>query len=413
MALQHSSGYKPRIFPITGDVADAEIDRAQSIDPTVTPNREAINEIGRADEVGYNKTSPTVTYRLMQFEYGSIEFWQKLVNTATKGAIGEDEITLNDFKTPYSDLCGYLIDDVGTFKGTVQYPALRTSGFSITISDPQAIIERSFDLVGEQAKIWQGLNKYFIYKRFEAQSGADNEIDLSAKAPAENPNDVGKYMERVMRIRSGVSTELIVTTDYTYSDITKKLTIVSIQTDDVIKAYYTSATAPDVIFTENDSDAPALSGDSVSIYLYIPASGKPSSSDYVYRLQSVTVDVSFDREDIRELGNKDVVARGITDNTVTVTLGRILEKMTIEEILVGESPDFGLIDVEQFSDDIALIVKVFSDNTKGTFKYGFKTTGLTPTEIRLGQTVQEYATMDDTLEGGNFILTADVSKLGI
>jgi len=413
MALIHSSGYKPRIFPINGDVAPAEIDRAQSIDPTVALNREEVNEIGRQDSVGYNQTSPTVTYRLTQYEYGSIEFWQKLVNTSTKGNIGEDEIALSDFKTPYFDLCGYLEDDDGTFKGTVQYPSLRTAGFSVSISDPQAIIERSFDFVGESAKVWQGTNKYFIYNRHEVGSGSDNEIDLSAKAPAENPNESGKYIERVVRVRSGVSSELTSGTDYSYSNSTKILTITSVQSGDVIKTYYTSATAPDVIFTENDTDVPALLGDSVSIYLYVPGSGKPTSSDYIYRLQSVTVDVSFDREDIREIGNKDVVARGVTNNTVTVTLGRILEELTIEEVLAGQSADFGLIDVEEFSDDITLIVKVFSDNTKNTFKYGFKATGLTPNEIRLGQTVQEYATMDDTLEGENLIISADTSKIGI
>jgi len=408
-----SAYYRPRIFPIMGDGVPAEIDRAQSIDPTVSLNREEVNEIGRDGAVGFNKTSPTVSYRLTQLENGSIEFWQKLVNSSTLGADGETEIALSDFKTPYFDICGYLTDDDGTFRGTVLYPALRTAGFSIAISDPQASIERSFDLVGEKAQIWQGDNKYYIYNTHTAGSGGDDEIDLSAKAPAENPNEAGKYIERVVRVRSGVSTELVETTDYSYSDITKLLTIVSIQTSDIIKTYYTSATAPDVMFTENDSDKPALLGDSVSIYLYIPGSGKPSSSDYIYRLQSATLDVSFDREDIRELGNKDVVARGITNNNVTVTLGRIVERFTVEEVLAGQAPDFGLIDVEEFSDQITLIIKVFDDNTKANFKYGFKATGLTPNEVRFGATVNEYTNIDDTLEGESLIISADASVIGI
>lgn len=407
-----SAYYQPRIFPIKGDVEPAEIDRAQSIDPTASLNREEVNEIGRDGVVGYNKTSPTISYRLTQFEYGSIEFWQKLVNTATKGNIGEDEIALSDFKTPYFDICGYLTDDDGTFKGTVLYPSLRTAGFSIGIADPQATIERSFDFVGEKAQIWQGLNKYYIYNKHTAGSGDDNEIDLSAKVPAENPNEASKYMERVVRVRGSVSTELTAS-DYSYSAITKVLTITSIQTSDVIKSYYTSATAPDVLFTDNDVDKPALLGDSASIYLYVPASGKPSSNDYIYRLQSVTLDVSFDREDIREIGNKDVVARGITNNTVGVTLGRIVEEFTVEEVLAGKDPDFGLLDIEEFSDQITLIVKVFDDNTKANFKYGFKATGLTPNELRFGATVNEYTNMDDTLEGESLIISADTAKLGI
>ena len=117
----NSSYYQPRIFPIKGDVAPAEIDRAQTIEPTATLNREKIEEIGRDGIVGYIKKSPTIAYRLTQYEYGNIELWQKLANTTTKGASGQSAITLNDFKTPYFDICAYLTDDDGTFTGTIWY----------------------------------------------------------------------------------------------------------------------------------------------------------------------------------------------------------------------------------------------------------------------------------------------------
>jgi len=397
-------------------VADAEIDRAQAIDPTVSLNREKVEEIGRDGVVGWLKKSPTVGYRLTQLEYGSLEFWQKLVNTTTLGNNGETEIDISDFKTSYFDICAYLTDDDDTFRGTIWYPALRTAGFSFSIGDPQARMERSFDFVGESAKILKGDNQYLIYHRAlvgtgELLTGNAFEIDLTAKAPAEDPDESGKYIQRVVRVRSGASVELVVTTDYTYSDGTKKVTILSALADDVFKVWYTSATAPDTQFTLNDSDASALLGDSVSIYLYVPATGKPSSSDYIYRLQSATVDVSFDREDIREIGNKDVVARGITNSTVTVTIGRILENFTVEEALRGSDVD--IIDIQNLSDRCVLIVKVFSDNTKGTFLYGFKATGLTPTELRGGAGVNEYVRKDNSLEGESLIISADTSKLGI
>jgi len=417
----HSSYYRPRIFPILDDVADAEIDRAQAIDPTITLNREKVEEIGRDGAVGYLKKSPTIGYTLTQYEYGNIEFWQKLVNSDVKGAVGEDEIDLADFKTPYFDICAYLTDDDGTFKGTAWYPALRCSGFSITIGDPQAIVERSFDFVGEQARILQGDNKYFIYHRAEVETGDlltgnDVEIDLSTREPAEDPNTADKYMQRVVRVRSGSSKELSEgssSEEYEYTPSLKMLTVHEAAIGDVYKIYYTSGTAPATIFSLNDSDVAGIIGDSVSIYLYIPASGKPSASDYIYRLQSVTLDVAFDREDIREIGNKDVVARGITDSTVTVTLGRILEDFTIEEVLAGEAPDFGIIDVENLTDEATLIIKIFDDNTKSSFKYGFKAAGLSPTELRGGASVNEYVTQDNTLEGENLIISADSTKIGI
>lgn len=408
----HAKDYKPRIFPIKGDTDPAEIDRAQNIAPTVALNRDKIQEIGRDEAVGYLKKSPTVGYRLTQYEYGNIEFFQKLVNSDTLGAVGQTGITLNDFATSYFDIVGYLTDNDGTFVGTVHYPTLRCSGFAITMGEPQGIIERSFDLVGEKYIIWQGNNKYFIYTEHTAGSGSDNVIDLSAKAPVEDPIETGVYMQRVVRVRSGATT-VLTDSDYSYSDGDKELTINSIQTGDIIKVYYTSSTAPDVQFTPNDADPPAISGESVSIYLYIPGSGKPSASDYVYRLQSASIDVRFDREDLRELGNKDVVQRGITNSTVTVTLGRNLERFTIEEVLAGQAPDFGKIDVEKFTDEAVLLVKIFSDNTKSTFKYGYKITGLSPTDIGGGVAVDEHAKKDNTMESEDLTISADSTVIGI
>ena len=408
--MQHASKYKPRIFPINGDTVPSEIDRAQAIDPTISTNREKVEEIGRTLPVGWLKKSPTVGYRLTQLEYGSIEFYQKLINSDTLGNNSETEIDISDFKAPYFDICAYLTDDDGTYTGTLYYPALRTAGFSFSIGDPQARIERSFDFVGEQYKILKDNNQYLIYVRDEVETadlvtGDDIVIDLSARAPVEDPNTSGVYMFRVVRVRSGVSTELVITTDYAYNSSTEELRINVCQIGDIHKIWYSSATAPAVQFTENDADASAILGDSASIFLYVPATGGDLSSGYVYRLQSVTLDVRFDREDIKEVGNKEVVLRGIRNSTVTVTLGQILEDFTLEDAMQGS--DIGIIDVENLSDTAVLIVKIYSDNTKTTFKYGFKATGLTATELRGGAGVNEYTRKDDTLEGESLIISAD------
>jgi len=415
MALIHASDYDPLIFPINGDVAPGQIDRAQSIDPTISLNRTEVNEIGRTDGlVGYVKGTPVIGYAMTQFEYGSMDFWRKIANKADS----VNTLTLNDFKTPYFDLGAYLTDDDGNDIGTMLYPALRTAGFSISIGDPDAIVERSFDLVGEEAKIWQGNNKYYIYARHLAGSGSDNEIDLSARAPVANPDvsagatDEEKYIYRVVRVRGSETTILTATTDYTYSDSTKVLTIVSIQTDDVIKVYYTSGTAPSLLWTPNDVDPVALKADSASIYLYVPGSGKPSSSDYIYKLQSVTMDVSFEREDLKEVGNKLVVQRGIADKNVTVTLGRLMESFTIEEVLRGEVAGYGLIDVENFTDNASLIIKFFSDNTKSTFKYGFKADGLSPTDVNNAIAVQSYNNQENVIAGKSLTISSDNTQLG-
>src|SRR3972149_546926 len=412
----NASFYKPRIFPILGNVAPAEIDRAQTIDPTVALNREKVEEIGRDDIVGYLKKSPTIGYRLIQLEYGSIEFWEKLTCSEGKGGVGESAIDLNDFKTPTFDICAYLTDDDETFRGTYWYPSLRTSGFSIAIGDPQARIERNFDFVGEESIIWQGANQYLIYDSKICGSGGDNEIDLSDSAiptPAVDPDNAGVYILRAVRVTAlGVSTELV-DTEYSYDNGTKILTIDTVTTGDIIKYWYTSADAPDVQFTPNDNDVAGLTGECVSIYLYIPQSGKPSVSDYVYRLQSITLDVKFTREDQREIGNANIVQRGIKEKVVTVTIGRLLEQFTIEEVLRGEVAGFGKIDIKKFTDQASIIVKVYDDNTKTTFKYGFKATGLTPSDIKGTVAVANYVKADTTLIGNELNISADATVLGI
>jgi hypothetical protein len=296
------------------------------------------------------------------------------------------------------------------------YPALRTSGFSISIGDPQARIKRSFDFVGESAITWQGANKYVIYGKHTAGSGSDNVIDLSVSgtpAPAVDPDNAGVYMFRVVRVTAlGVAT-ILSASDYIYENSGKTLTIDTVTTGDVIKYWYTSVEAPDVIFTPNDSDPSALLGDCASVYMYIPASGKPSASDYVYRLQSINFEASFDREDLREIGNKDVVQRGIKTNTVTANYSTILEQFTIDEILRGEVAGYGKIDIEKFTDQITLIVKIYTDNTKSTFAYGFKMTGMSPTDVKDAVATTEYVKSDGTLTGEEMIITKDESELGI
>lgn len=409
----NAKDYKPRIFPIKNDCAPAEIDRAQNIAPTATLNREKIQEIGREGVVGYIKKSPTVTYRLTQFEYGSIEFYQKLINNDNKGGVGEDAITIDDFKTSYFDIVGYLTDNDGTFVGTVHYPTLRCSGFSINAGSPQDIIERTFDLMGENTLMWQSDNKYFHYQKEDISSDDTDYVITLDNTATEDPTESGKYAIRVVRVDASGNTTVLDKSAGDYTENSTTITIASVSTGDVIKVYYTSSSAPSVMFTPNNADPDAITGESVSIYLYIPASGKPGSADYLYRLQSATIDVAFDREDLRELGNKDVVQRGISNTTVTVTLGRMLEDFTVEEVLSGEATGFGKLDISELTDNATLIVKFFSDNSKSNFEYGIKIAGLSPTDLDNTVAVDEHVGATNTLEGENLEISEDTSVIGI
>jgi len=414
----NSSYYRARIYPIKGTDDDGQLDRAQGIDPTIALNREKVEEVGRVGVVGYLKKSPTIGYRLTQYEYGNVEFWQKLVNNGAIGGSSDSvAITLEDFKSSYFDICAYLTDDDGAFKGTIYYPSLRTSGFSISIGDPQAIIERSFDFVGESAKILQGENEYLIYQKHTCESGDDNVITLDTTATV-NPDVASAYMLRVTLYDTelGTTTELVKgASGYTETDSAVTITA-TVTTGDVIKLWYTATDIPTAtdMFVDNDTDEPALIGDSVDIYLYIPATATdPEATDLIYRLQSVTLDVTFDREDLREIGNKNVVQRGVRNSTVSVTLGRILESFTVEEVLRGQSANYGIIDVEKLTDEASLIIKVYKDNTKteAKFAYGLYATGLSAMELRGGAGVNEYVKKDTTLEGEDLTISANWSVI--
>lgn len=377
------------------DGAPVEIDRLQEMSSTTTLNRTKIREIGRDGIVDWKKSIPTVSLTLRQYEYGTLEFWRQLTN---KGA-SVDTITFADFKTPQVDVAGYKTDDGGTFLGTVLYKGLRTSGFSVNFADPDAIIERSFTLVGEDEMLFLNANKYLIYKRNVIAAGLNQSVTLSDPTPVADPDNSGQYLLRVTRSRAGVTTELTAGTEWSCTGATLTINGTS-SADDVIRAWYTAGAYITGVepFVNNDVDVGGISTDSVSIYL--------QSSNYLYRLQSANIDVSFDRQDIKEIGNKDVVSRGIRETTTKVTLGRILEQYTIEEILRGVAGlSYGKIDVREFSDGLNLIVKIYSDNDKTTFKIGYKLMNLAPVGDDAGNTVNDYITRGVTLEGDQGLIT--------
>jgi hypothetical protein len=404
-----SNKFKPRVFPIGGSGTDAEINRAQSMTPDVTLNREKVNELGRVGAVGFINKPPTIGYSLTQLEYGNIEFYRKITNQEAKGGVGQSAITLQDFNRPYFDIAAYLTDDDGIYRGTLLYPSLRVSGFSVSIGEPTGNIERSFDLVGEAASILQGDNKYYVAKVATPSAGEDKNIVLDYTATKDPDNDV--YMLRVVRVSSaGVVTELIKDTDYTETDA-DNVSIAVVNASDTIKLYYTSSDAtidPEDYFTPTgNEEVVAIAGDSADIFLYVPSSGKPSADDKIYRLQSCTLEISLDREDLFEIGNSKVVQRGVKSSTVTVSIGRILESFTVEEVLRGEVEGYGIIDVTKLTDSATLTLKIYSDNTKETLKYGLRADGLSVASIGGDASVEEYTNKDNSLEGESLIISAD------
>lgn len=418
MALNHYSKNCPKIFPFSGDILVANIDRAQGVDVTAASNREKNKELGRDGVIDYRKSIPSISYRLTQNEYGSFDFWKIICGKSAADTF----ISHNDFKTAMSDVLHYLTDDEDTFTGTIHYPKLRTSGFSLGIGDPEALVERTFDMVGDAAYTWDGNNKYVIpasklVASGDLLSGNVVEITLGIGDYLNYPDAVAdpdkaakteteKNIIKVYRLRGGDATELTAVTDYTYVDSTKKLTFLNALADDLYKFYYTATTyiSGTEIFVNNDSNYGAAEAYYASIYLYVPASGKPATADYQHELQSVSVSVSFDRTDNKEIGSREVQQRGTKETTVTVTLGKFLDGLSLEEVLRNAGSNYGKYDVESFSDDLKLEIRLFSDKDKTAELIRYTFDNLSASEKRDSITVDEYTNIEANLEGEEILI---------
>jgi len=394
----HAKMCKPRAFPWNNDRTPEQIDRLQNITGDQTLNREKVYEIGRVGRLGFKKSTPSFAYSATQFEYGSMDFFYNLANKETPGSGVDHYVTLDNFDEEQMDIAAFLTDDNATFRGTIWFPKLRVNGFSINIGDPDAIIERSFDLIGEDYKMLDG--KYLAYQKATA-AGATTVIVLS---PAAVEYASGDYIFRVLRVRSGVVSELVETADWTFVNGTNTLTVTGGVALDVIKVFYESATAYTTTWTDNDSDPDLLLAEYAEIRL------KVGTGTRIYRLQSVGIDVAFDRADYKEIGNSEVVQRGVNDQTVTISLNRFSEDFALEDILASDTT-YPYIDPRDFAENIQMQVLVYGEKAHTNFKIGYLVTGLSPTTIGTTQDVQAYNQRTCNLESDNLKVSDSASEL--
>lgn len=388
----HSSYARPRIYPINGNSSSAQLDRIQDISEDITLNRSKRNEVGRDGKVDNKKGTPSARYGLRQYEYGNINIYKNLGNLADSAT----SVDLNDFKTSISDTAVFLTDDDGTFRGTIWMPKLRVAGFSVNLSDPEADIERSFDLVGENYKILYANNKYFLQNRSTVASGeATKVVDLSTYPPSEDPDNTGKYMLKVTRY-NGVTTEYLTeTTDYSFDSVDNELTITGNSTGDIVTAYYSAATTP-TYWTDNDVDVGAYPCENASIYV--------ATSTYLYSIQGCTIDATLDRFDLGEIGNAEKTKFGAREKTTRITLGRNLEVFTLEEAMRDAGADYGIIDAREFADDVTFYVRIYGEKAKINHKLTYKALNCTPVSMTGGRPVDDYITQGMVLEADNLTI---------
>ena len=396
--LVHYSNFATHAVPSLGGNAAIQVDRVQSIDPTSTLNREKNKEVGRDGTIDYSKKTPTIAYRAVQNESQDLKFFETLANVADS-----TDMTHNSFKTSATDMLAYLTDDAGTVLGSLWYPKLRVAGFSLNIADPDARIERNFDLVGEAHHVFQGANKYIIQRLESADSGemssTDWEYTVESPSAVEDPANAGVFIMRVDRIRSGTTTFLTAGSGASgYEYAAPVLTVHNAVVGDQYRVWYSSGsylTATD-LWTDEDTAPGATLAYNAQLII---------GSTELDRLQSCSIDVRFEREDWKQVGSKEVQQRGVRDRTITITLPRLLEDYTIEELLLGESAGFGHIDPENFLDTLTFRLKIYTTDAKTSFAWGMKITNCSPTELKTPIGVDQYVNRDLTLESESFTLS--------
>jgi len=396
----HAKYVKPRIFPWNNDRDPEQIDRSQDIGGDLTLNREKVYEIGRDGILGYRKQTPSFSYSMRQFEYGSMKFWYDLANMETPGSGEDHDVTLTDMSETKCDIAAFLTDDDGTFRGSIWFPKLRVNGFSINIADPDAIIERNFDLVGEDYKMMDG--KYFAFQKATA-AGATLNIVLN---PVAVEYASGAYILRVLRVRSAVVSELVLATDYTYTSGTATVAVSGCSAGDVVKVFYISSTAYTTTWTNNDSDPDLLLAEYAEIYM------KVGTGTRIYKLQSVGIDVALERADYKEIGNSEVVQTGVKNKTVTISLNRFSENFSLEDILASDTT-YPYIDPRNFAENIQLQVKIYGEKEHTNFKIGYLMNNISPTTLGTTQAVEDYNARTNALECDNIKISDTESEIAL
>ena len=397
------SGVAPHMLQYETSAEGVQIDRAQTMTANKATNNDPNREIGTDGIVDFTKGIAEVSYTLTQKEPLTITTFRQFAGK-TSGSV-----SLSDFRTPATDIFWFLTDDDDTVTGTLWYPKLRMNGFNISVSDPSSQIERSFDLVGELASDLQGTQKYLNYKILTVASGDlvadDYTTAISDPVPVEDVRAAGKYLFRVTRIRSGATTiDLDYGTDdneYDYASGSNEITVYAAAVGDVYKVFYSAAALPaaDSTWTANTTDVGGTPAYNISAWI-------GSASNQLTRVQGLTIDVALDRADEGEIGNKEKVVRGSNDEVVTITIPRKLEDFVIDEVLVGQAANYAHIDIEDYLSNIAIVVKIYEESAKSTFKWGIKLTNCSPTEIADSINVQEYADRNTVLESREMVISA-------
>lgn len=403
--IRHASATKPRVYPWNNDTAPIDIDRVQSISGGVNQPQELVYEVGRKDKVCTDLKILEESCSITQLEYGEIDFYLALANQASLPSGG---LELSDFDDALVDIISVGKDKfAGTMEQTLWLPKLSLNSIAFNIADAESRIERTFEFGGDFFKILKNANKIYMQKIYTVPSGysaAPYSIVISDPAPVVDPNVAGKYIQRVLRVRSGVTTELTLTTDYTWTNGTTTLAILSATSGDIIKVAYTTGsfgTGGDYTAL-NDVDLCYINADSVKVTLQSGA-GTEVELD---RLTSLNITATLNRISEGVIGLEEKLLKNVESYDVKVGLNGRVKDATIEEVLMGQAGNsWGIIDPNEFKTDLTLRVYVYEDATKAAFKIGYKVTDLAFADTTQDTNANEFWSNGINLSSDNMLIS--------
>lgn len=408
-AIRHASAVKPITTPTNSDVSPDNMDRVQSISGGVSQPSEDVFEVGRLDKVCTDKGILDSTLSVTQLEYGTIDSYLQFAGLSAEPGSG---MTLSDFNVSLTDMYQPGKTEFGgTVEQTLWLQKLSVDSIGVDIADAEAKIERTFELSGDKYKILREANKFLIFVENDAPSGTSGNyvIDISDPAPVEDPNNTGVYVLQLYRIRSGVATELDLTTDYTFNQPSNEITILSATAGDNYRIWYSAGSygsAGDP-FELNDVDDCFLKADSVTVLI---DDGVHAAVE-LDLLTSLSIAVTLNRIDEGVIGSDEKVLRDVETTEVALSLDGRIKDSTIEEVLMGEAgQDHGIIDVDLFG-EVSVVVKIYEDSTKSTFKMGYKMTGLTFSDESRDFDANAFGTKPISLSGTNLLITESEGNL--
>jgi len=405
--IRHASAVKPISIPVKHDVNTDNWDRVQTFNAATSQPMEKVYEIGRLAKMAFDKDILEASLSITQLEYGTMASYLQLSgDSAEPGAglvLSDFDDTRTDFYLPGKDVYG------GTVEQTLWMQQMSLDSLGLEINAEEKI-ERSFELSGDFCKIAREGNKYLIFKTDDAASGTSGNYDIvvSDPAPVADPNNAGVYILDLWRIRSGVATQLDLTTDYTYDNPTKTITIIAASAQDHFRIWYTAAsygTSGDPT-SLNDVDDYYLGAENVTVTI---DDGTHTAVE-LDKLTTLSISATLNRINQSKIGSVDKF-RDVEDYDVSISLGGYIKDYTIGEVLMLQAgQSWGIIDFSE-TGEVDVIIKIYQEAAKSTFLIGYKATSVEFSDTSTNFEANSFGDGPYTLTGDSLLITTTIGNL--